>query len=84
MDFKLAKLTLQNFKGSSSELEIRFNGLVTYLVGINGAGKTMIGMAIQYLFKGKKFFNSQYRRRIITEGKDKMKVSAELDRKSVV
>jgi len=77
MEFKIAKLTLENFKGSPSELIVRFNDKVSYLVGINGSGKTMIGTALQYLFEGKSFFNNKYRRRIITDGKDRMKVSGE-------
>lgn len=76
MDFKLAKLTLKNFKGSTN-LEVRFDGKVNFLIGINGSGKTMIGNAIQYLFEGKTFFNKKYRRKIITDGEDKMKVVGE-------
>jgi len=76
MDYKVAKLKLKNFKGST-ELEVRFNDKVNYLIGINGSGKTMLGNAIQYLFEGKTFFNNKYRRRIITEGQSKMKVVGE-------
>jgi DNA repair exonuclease SbcCD ATPase subunit len=76
MDYKLAKLALSNFNGST-EVEIRVNDGVTYLVGINGSGKTMLGNAIQYLFEGKTFFNNKYRRRIITDGHNKMKVVGE-------
>ena len=48
MDYKINKLTLKNFKGST-KLEVRFGDKVSYLIGINGSGKTMIGNAIQYL-----------------------------------
>ena len=74
---KLDKLTLENFKGSASKLEVRFNEAVTYLIGINGAGKSMIGNAIQFLFTGKTFFNPKYRRKMISSDSKRMKVSGE-------
>ena len=76
MEYKAAELTLVNFKGST-KLKIKFNGNVTFLIGVNGSGKTMIGTAFQYLFEGKTFFNNKYRRRMITDGEDKLKVIGE-------
>lgn len=80
----LDKLTLKNFKGSGSNIEVRFDNKITYLIGINGSGKTLIGWALQYLLdESKTFFNSKYRRRMITEGADKLKVGGEfIDKKT--
>ena len=74
---QLDKLTLENFKGSTSKLEVRFNEMVTFLIGINGSGKSMIGNAIQFLFAGKTFFNPKYRRNMISGDAKRMKVSGE-------
>jgi len=75
---KLEKLILENYKGSGSKIEIRFNDGITYLIGLNGSGKTLIGWALQHLFdESKTFFNSKYRRRMITEGATKMIVGGE-------
>jgi len=52
MEAKLKKIIIKNF-GAINNIEIDINGNITYLVGMNGSGKTTIGYtAIVAAFKG--------------------------------
>lgn len=49
---KIKNLMLKNF-AKVSEISVNFDENITYLVGINGAGKTTVGLnAIWFIFKG--------------------------------
>jgi hypothetical protein len=77
--YKLRELILKNFKGSSSELKILFNGRETFIIGLNGSGKSMIGRGIQFLFSGSKtFFDNKYRMDMISNNAKGLEVSGEL------
>lgn len=52
MDYRISKLTLQNFCGVKS-LEITPNGADTAIFGDNATGKTTIANAFSWLFTGK-------------------------------
>ena len=37
--YALKTLVMENYKGSASNVTIKFNDNITYLVGVNGTGK---------------------------------------------
>jgi recombinational DNA repair ATPase RecF len=52
MSFKVKRIKMQNFI-NFSDFEIEFNGQVSHLVGVNGSGKTSVGLiSILAAFKG--------------------------------
>ena len=70
----LTKIKIENFK-NIHHIEIAFQGKVTRLVGANGAGKSSVIDAIEFLFKGKHKYGVNERFQIIPEDAKKAEIT---------